>query len=209
MNVEITNGTTADHRTGIMPENIAPRDAIGTCGTDPTRAESESLPMPTTQEHADHQLKAERLRRLMDPEQVARWEADAVLEVQEIERGIMFHLADLLALANFSGIHRIDDITRRAIRLLKPFAPHSRRAETILHRLCQAHGQLRYIPKDHTAEDAHEVAPDVLVGRLRERQQFLTQSTLSDLRSVKKWAAEARRVQRQAATFAHDPASAA
>jgi hypothetical protein len=68
------------------------------------------------------------------------------------------------------------------------------------------------MPADYLNEDANETGRDVLIARLKERQDFLTSSILSDLKNGKKWVAEARRMQRNASDHAKpviDPAAAA
>lgn len=153
----------------------------------------------------------ERRQRMLDPVRLAEWEEGIELSTKDLLEGVLSHLADLLALSVYVR-HDAETSILRGIRLLKPFASHSRQVKMILGRLAQVHGMAEHISKDSLAEDSHDIGRDVLIARLRERQSFLTSSVLSDLKSEKKWVAEAKRVQRKASAHEKpttDPATAA
>lgn len=162
-------------------------------------------------QEAERRHQEERRQRMLDPVRLAEWEEGIELSTKDLLEGVIFHLADLLALSAFVR-HSAESSILRGIRLLKPLATHSRQVRMILDRLAQVNGSTEHMPADYLAEDSHDMGRDVLIARLRERQSFLTSSVLSDLKNQKKWVAEAKRVQRKASDHAKpavDPSAAA
>jgi hypothetical protein len=134
----------------------------------------------------------ERHRRLLDPQVVAGWETEQVALTRELEETVLFQLCDLLILANYSGSGSIEDITERALKLLKPAAKHCKSASIARDRLVQAHGMTKYMKKDRCSEDHYAASPAAVEGRITDRQEYMRGSIISDLNLGRSFLAEAR-----------------
>ncbi len=105
--------------------------------------------------------------------------------VWELERTVMYHLADLLICASFTGIKESDAETmcERAVELLTPLAKYSKHIARVLTRLRVAVGQ-RVDYEDAIGGEDNELSrdtdPAVIVARISERDNFTKTTTMWD-----------------------------